>query len=373
MSEHDISERIDESVDLLLEESSLRGAGIDVRYPGRRFFGYFCSYWPEELVLAAGMEPLRILPPPGNATPAELPAFSCSLVRGCLAMALQGSLKGLAGVGFAHTCDAMQCLGGIWEEIMGSDRTVTVVPPVMLNASGSHKYFRAEFEKLLAKLGRISGSNPGPEEINRAISLCDRIRELVTRLDELRPGLPSGLVSAVMRAGQLMPRDEYATALESALGVLGKMAGEPAGRQRILVTGAIMENDSLFNMIEDLGGRVVADDTCTGYRHYTGQSGRDGGDPVDALVRRYTGIAPCPCRNRGLEERTDYLESLAGKRKARGAVLVIRKYCDPHAWDAVALAERLRSSGLKVLVLELEGAEVSGQERTRLQAFLESI
>ena len=362
-----------EAVDLLLEESALKGSRFAERYPGRKAFGFFCSYWPEELVLAAGMEPLRILPASGNANPSELPAYSCSLVRGCLSMALQGAFKGLAGVGFAHTCDAMQCLGGIWEETMGADGTLTVVPPVMLSGAGAGKYFEKEFSILLKKLGGIAGTSPGEEDLGGALELCEKIRRQVSDLDELRAQLSSNLVSAVMRAGQVMPRQEYSRALEAALPLLREKASDPGSRQRVLVTGAVLETDGLFSMIEELGGRVVADDTCTGYHHYSGPSRVEGDDPLKAVVRRYTAMAPCPCRSRGLDGRIDYLEGLAKSRQAGGAVIVIRKYCDPHAWDAVPVADRLRGAGIKTLVLELEASEVAGQERTRLQAFLESL
>lgn len=362
-----------EAVDLLLEESALKGSRFAERYPGRKAFGFFCSYWPEELVLSAGMEPLRLLPASGSANPSELPAYSCSLARGCLSMALQGAFKGLAGVGFAHTCDAMQCLGGIWEETMGADGTLMVVPPVMLSGAGAGKYFEKEFLILLKKLGAIAGTSPGEEELGGALKLCEKIRRQVSDLDEIRAQLPSNLVSAVMRAGQVMPRQEYARALEAALPALRERTSDPGDRRRVLVTGAVLESDSLFSMIEDLGGRVVADDTCTGYHHYTGPSRTANDSLMAAIVRRYTGMAPCPCRNRGLDGRTDYLESLVSERKAGGAILVIRKYCDPHAWDAVPVAERLRGAGIKTLVLELEASEVAGQERTRLQAFLESL
>ncbi|MFZ5642067.1 MAG: 2-hydroxyacyl-CoA dehydratase subunit D [Bacillota bacterium] len=373
MSDRDKKSNENEKLELLLEESALRGAQCAERYPGRKLFGFFCSYWPEELVLAAGMEPLRLLPAAGNANPSELPAYSCSLVRGCLQMAHQGRFKDLAGVGFAHTCDAMQCLGGIWEETIDKNRTFTVVPPVMLKGAGAAVYFKKELAKLLSKLGDLSGTRPGTEDIAKALNLCEKIRRLVKELDELRPMLPSDLVSAVMRAGQVMPRKEYAIALEEALAVLKKKAAPPDKRQRVLVAGAVLESDSLFSMIEDLGGRVVADDTCTGYHHYTGPSGEGEADPLDAIVRRYTEMAPCPCRNRGLDERIDYLHQMAVSRQAGGAIIIIRKYCDPHAWDAVPVAERLRISGVRTLVLELEASELAGQERTRLQAFLESL
>lgn len=363
----------DRHINLLIEESALKGAQRSDRYPGSRFFGYFCSYWPEELVLAAGMEPFRILPRNTSATPAELPSFCCTLARGSLELALKGRLSDLAGVGFAHTCDTMQCLGGIWEETAGREKTLTVVPPVMLGAPGAGRYFRKELEALAIRLGGMAEVTLSPGDITAAIALCDRIRSLVAELDGMRAELPSHVVSAIIRAGQLMPREVYAKELELALPALKEMAADPGTRQRVLVSGAVMESDHLFQMVEELGGRVVADDTCTGYRHYTGPQAKDGDAPLDSIVRRYTGMAPCPCRNRGLQERLDYLGQMALERKAGGALLVIRKYCDPHAWDAVPVSSRLRSLGIKTLVLELEGAEVGGQERTRLQAFLESI
>ena len=360
-------------LELLLEESALRGTRAGERYPGCRFFGYFCSYWPEELVLAAGMEPLRLFPGPGSATPAELPSYTCSLARGTLAGALRGEYQDLAGVGFAHTCDTMQCLAGIWPETAAPGPTLMIVPPVTLRAPGAAAYFRAELQELARGLSKIGGQSAGNAELSQALELCSNIRRLAAELDELRPALPSQVIAALLRAGQVMPRREYAAALAGALTELKQMTEEAHGRQRILIAGAVLEGDSLFRLVEDLGGRVVADDTCSGYRHFAQPAGEARSDPWDELVRRYSEMPLCPCRHRSLEERPAYLAELAGSRLAQGAILVIRKYCDPHAWDAVPVAEELRSRGIRTLVLELDGAEVGGQERTRIQAFLESL
>ena len=219
----------------------------------------------------------------------------------------------------------------------------------------------------------MTGRQIGSDDLRQALDLCNRIRSLARELDEMRPNLPSPLVSAVMRAGQVMPREQYAAALQDALPVLREMAADPVARRRLLVSGAVLEDDSLFRMLEELGGRVVADDICTGYRHYLEPTPAGSSDPLDAIVRRYTGMHPCPCRSLGLDRRMSYLEQLARERQAQGALLVIRKYCEPHTWDSVPLAERLRSVGIRTQVLELEGSEVGAAERTRLQAFLESL
>ena len=359
---------------LLTEEAGLNGAKRSDRYPDRRFWGYFCSYWPEELVLAAGFEPLRLMPASIHAIPASLPVYCCSLARGCLSMAERDLFTDLAGTGFAHTCDTMQCLGGIWQDTLGREKTVQSVPPVLLEAPGAGTYYHAELESVLDQISRISGHKPDPSELRQALELCRRIRRLAAGLDQMRHSLPSPLVSALLRAGQVTPRSVYAGALETVLPLLKEQMQSPGHRPKLLVSGAVLENDGLFGMLEDLGGRVVADDTCTGFRHYfDGPGNGNQSDPLPAIVRRHVNMPPCPCRSRGHEYRASHLEQLAGERQAAGAILVIRKYCEPHAWDAVPVAERLRHSGIRTMILELEGADVGGQERTRLQAFLESI
>ncbi|CAA7601202.1 FldB/FldC dehydratase alpha/beta subunit [Acididesulfobacillus acetoxydans] len=406
-----------ESLALLLEEADLRGRDSASRYPEHKFFGYLCSYFPEELILAAGFEPLRLLPDPGPATPAELPTYCCSLARGTLAGAKKGKMRelagvgvagvgvagvgvagvgvagvgvagvGVAGVGVAHTCDTMQCLDGIWAAGFGREKVLSVVPPVMLAAAGGRDYYQSEMESLYDSLLRLSAEQAQivdhsrsnrAEALDRAWETCTKARQLAAELDELRSHLPSPLISALLRAGQLMPKTRYIAALEEVLPLLREKVGDPGvsgERYRVLVTGAVLETDSLFQMIEELGGRVVADDTCTGYRHYVQPAlpQTRGENGLAQIVERYRNMPPCPCRNQGLDGRLDYLESLALAREAQGAVLVVRKYCEPHAWDTVPLCERLQARNIRTLVLELEASEVGGQERTRLQAFLESL
>ncbi|WP_407309124.1 2-hydroxyacyl-CoA dehydratase subunit D [Desulfosporosinus sp. SB140] len=372
MSNNDRQEGATEAFELLQEEAALKGAARRNRYPHQRFFGYFCSYFPEELLLAADLEPIRLLPDSGNLTPAELPSYCCSLARGTLDMELSGQWQDLVGVGFTHTCDTMQCLSGIWAGA-GRTKTVDLVPPVMLKAQGASQYYLSELESLIDQLKTLTHIEITKAKIRAGIDVCNRARELASQLDALRPQLPSPLVSAFLRAGQLMPRSEYIKALGSCFSMIQDMVAPQGQRVGILISGAVLENDRLFAMIEDLGGRVVADDTCTGYRHYSGQTVSGMENPLKDIVQRYTEMPPCPCKHRGLDERYNYIEALAQQRKAKAAILVIRKFCEPHAWDSVSLSHQLQNSGLRTLVLELEGADVGGQERTRLQAFLESL
>ncbi|AET67366.1 Benzoyl-CoA reductase/2-hydroxyglutaryl-CoA dehydratase subunit, BcrC/BadD/HgdB [Desulfosporosinus orientis DSM 765] len=362
----------EEALEYLLEEAALNGADRQSRYPDHKFLGFFCSYFPEELIIAAGLNPLRLFPDSENANPVELPPYCCSLARGTLEMEIQQKWGDLAGIGFAHTCDAMQCLSGIWASC-SQNKTFDIVPPVMLKAPGAASYFYAELNNLLSMLSALIQQPITKDDLHAAIELCGLIRKLVFELDELRPNLPSPLVSAILRAGQVMPRELYAQALEKSLPAIRERVSDSGKRVRVLITGAVLEKDSLFEMIEELGGRVAADDTCTGYRHFSGTTTHESEDPLIDIIKRYTEMPPCPCKNIRLNERPANLTTLAKQRQADAALIVIRKYCEPHAWDAVALRDEFQKTGIRTQILELEGAAASGQERTRLQAFLENL
>ncbi|NLC77911.1 MAG: 2-hydroxyacyl-CoA dehydratase [Clostridia bacterium] len=368
------------AVEQLVETASLTGREIMERYPDRQFFGFTCSYWPEELVLAAGMEPLRLFPVNTRAMPPELPSFSCSLARGVLAELKGTGLKKLAGLGQAQTCDTMQCLGSIAQGAF-PEQVLELVPPVLLAAPGAREYYHEELKALWQKLLGLSGEAAKEENIAAALNIFQRMRQLVRQVDEMRPRLPSPLVASLLRAGQLMPRQEYVTLLEEAVTALAGYEETGTGKIGILLSGPVLEKDSLYLMIEELGGRVLVDDTCTGTRHYAEDPAEEAGAGragsveglLEQVARRHLTMPLCPCRHRRLEERSEYLQSQARERGVRGAILVVRKYCEPHAFDAVPVAKALQQQGIKALVLELEGADVGGQERTRLQAFLESL
>jgi benzoyl-CoA reductase subunit C len=367
------------AIDQLVEIASLAGREIIERYPERQFFGFTCSYWPEELVLTAGMEPLRLFPTNTRAMPPELPSFSCSLARGVLADLKGAGLKRLAGLGLAQTCDTMQCLGSICHGVL-PDKVLELVPPVLLAAPGARDYYHEELRELWRTLLGLLGKAPEAEKIAAVSDLFQRMRQLALKLDELRPKLPSQLVASILRAGQLMPREEYVPLLEEALTSLADYEDEKNDKIGILLSGPVLESDSLYLMIEELGGRVLVDDTCTGTRHFAqplSVGAETGGATsieglLEQVVHRHLTMPLCPCRHRQLEERSQYLQG-AAQAGVTGAILVVRKYCEPHAFDAVPVAKALNGQGIKALVLELEGAEVGGQERTRLQAFLESL
>jgi bzd-type benzoyl-CoA reductase N subunit len=348
------------------------------RYPGRRAFGYLCTYVPEEIIHAAGFTPIRVMPSGDFTTAradAHLQSYTCSLARSCLDQALAGRFDFLEGVVFPHTCDTMQNLADIWRlNWVRKDvppYVATVVGPVVLSGPHAKPYLVAELQRFTADLARRFGVHITDEALHESICLFNRQRRLLARLYTMREYFTSADVLVIVITAMVMPKDEHIRLLESLL----TATVEPESADdavRLIVSGATLDEPTLLALIEELGGRVVWDDLCTGTRYFDTLAADDG-DPIEALADRYLSRTPCPCKHHSAKDRLTHLVDLAKQHRADGVIFALKKFCDPHAWDYPRAAQALDRAGVPSLLIETEQAVPWGQVRTRVQAFLEMV
>ena len=357
--------------------------GWAARYPGKRAFGVLCTYAPEEILHAAGFVPVRLLPLPlplpyqwrGDTSEAHLQSYTCSLARNVLEQGLQGRFAFLAGVLFSQTCDTMQGLADIWRLHFPAQLVVTVVQPVALASPQAQAYLVAELRQLIARLEAHFGLTITDEALRASIRLYNQNRELLRQLYAVRERLSSVAVWQAVTAAMLMPKEEHNALLSQAIGAMAGEVAIPAGSAspaRLILTGATLDDATLLEVVEAAGARVVADDLCTGARYFDTPAA-DAGDPIAALAQRQLQRLPCPCKHRSLEARARHLLDLAARHHADGVVFVLKKFCEPHAWDYPYLAAALTKAGLPHLLLETEQTTPVEQVRTRVEAFLEML
>jgi bcr-type benzoyl-CoA reductase subunit C len=350
---------------------------------GRKVVGTFCSYAPEEIILAAGAHPLRLFGT-GEAVRlagAHLQSYCCSLVRGTLEDALAGRLAFLDGVVFPHTCDSIQRLSDLWRLNLREGIHLDVVLPVTLGTDAARDYLVAVLGRFRDELGEKLGTAITDGGLREAIRLTNRIRAAVGRIDALRSthsgAIAGGDVDTLTRAAMVLDRSRAAELIEEAARAIeGRAAAAPAGRtaKRILLAGGVCNHPDVSAMIEEAGGAVVGDDLCTGARAFGGLIGEQTEEPIEAIARRLLSRVVCPAKHRGLTDRADHLIRLARERQAQGVILFLLKFCDPHAFDVPYLRETLTREGIPSLVLEVEDRlPADGQLRTRFEAFVEML
>lgn len=348
---------------------------------GRKIVGTYCSYAPEEIILAAGAHPLRLFGSGEKIRLAEthLQSYCCSLVRGALEDALGGRVDFLDGVVFPHTCDSIQRLSDIWRLNVPACFHLDVVLPVKLDTDGARRYLADVLNRFRRELGEKLGVSITDGDLRRAIGTTNRIRSALMKIDDLRgerPGILSGSdLYVLVRAAMVMERIRTASLLEEVADDLTKRSGSAIGRQpkRILLSGGVCNHPDIHAIIEEAGGAVVGDDLCTGSRYYAGLTDEKA-DPVTAIAGRYLERVVCPAKHRGLSDRADHLVRLVREKRAQGVIFFLLKFCDPHAFDYPYLKEALDRAGVPSMLMEVEDRlPAEGQLRTRFETFVEMI
>lgn len=140
----------------------------------------------------------------------------------------------------------------------------------------------------------------------------------------------------------------------------------------MLISGSLMENPLIVELIEQCGARVVGDDLCTGTRQFWELVEPDS-DPLTALSRYYLGRTPCP-RMKDAQRRFDHVFRLIDEFRADGVIFYTLKFCDPFLYDIPVLKSQLGARGIPSLLLESDYTPGTlGRVKTRIQAFIEML
>ena len=82
----------------------------------KKKIGWFCSYVPEELIIAAGLEPMRLKGQVTKLKEVDAYVFSniCPYLKNILDSGLRRKLDHLDGIIFTNSCDGMRKLYDLW-------------------------------------------------------------------------------------------------------------------------------------------------------------------------------------------------------------------------------------------------------------------
>jgi benzoyl-CoA reductase subunit C len=274
---------------------------------------------------------------------------------------------------FAHTCDSAHALADLWRLAAPSVPVLTLGAPVDLHATGAREFLIAALDRFRQQVAGLAGRPVTDDDLKAGIALHNEIRRLVDRLYALSDRLPSPALLAAVRAGHLIPRQVYRDLLADLVAALETEDAPVApDAPRLIVVGAHLDDTSLYEAITEAGGLVVDDLLDLGRLHYSEQAD-EGGNPLAALADRYLAQVPIAAKTHPNRRRDDALLALVRRRAADGVVLAPQKFCDPHAFDCVTMKNALEDAAVPHLLVELEQAQVTGQIRTRLGAFIEML
>jgi benzoyl-CoA reductase subunit C len=342
--------------------------------------GFFCSYAPEEILLAADVLPFRIFGTSQQISLADahLQAYSCSLVRGALEDGLAGDLDFLTGTVFPHTCDSIMRLSDMWRMNLDFHFHIDMVLPIKLNQPNAREYMREVLIKFRHELEEKLKMDIDDDQLRLSVETMNRIRKLLSELYDWKfqhPRLIAGSdLNTIVKGCMIMDRYDVCDMLESLLEKLrGMDVALPVDGKRLLLTGGLCNMPDIYDIIETSGALVVGDDFCTGSRYVAGQI--DSTDDILASIAdRYAERVVCPAKHSGLYSRGNHVVHLAKEKQVDGVIFLYLKFCDPHAFDYPYIRDMLKQESVPSMLFEIEDQLPSeGQFKTRCEAFIEML
>jgi bcr-type benzoyl-CoA reductase subunit C len=356
--------------------------GSQMKMDGRAVIGYPCSYAPEELITAAGFQPFRLFGGGRGEYPkadAHLQAYCCGLVKGMLEDALAGRLDFLTGAVFPHTCDTIQRLSDIWRINVKPTFFADVVLPVKLDTQSSRDYMADVLARFRDEIGVFAGLPVSDDALAQSLALYNHLRSGLAEVYRLRsenPGLiHSRDVHALVKGAMVMDRTEAAEGIDKVIDAMraGEYQWPAQDRKRLLLVGGFCDHPDMYDGIENAGGVVVYDDLCMGSRWFEGLFDADR-SPMEALTDRLMSRPICAAKHLSNTSRGERIVELAREHKADGVVVLLIKFCDPHAFDYPYLKDHLDQARIPNLLYEIEDAPAGeGQLATRLETFVQMI
>ncbi|MBD5162087.1 MAG: 2-hydroxyacyl-CoA dehydratase [Oscillibacter sp.] len=374
----------------LLENSS--NELIDqARAEGGLAIGYTCFHMPEVLLNLDSCFSVRLrAPKTGSMDIATyyMSNYTCEYCRALLERGIEGGFNYLDALAGVDACAEMnRCMENI-ELVAGLPGekffvTHADIPYKVEDFTITH-YVRQIKNRVLERLHQVYGVDISDEAIRKAVEEHNEICQIITEIGEFRkldnPPITGYEFHVLNMATYCCPKRLILDKLRETLEEVRnrEVDARPWFRARVAIVGSEVDDLDMTKLIEDSGALVVADRFCFGST--PGREVIELNDSEDALTqvcRHYLQVSECPrfMSDEKIQQRRATADRLAREYKAEGIIFEQIKFCDFWAFER-ALASHIQEADYGHPVLSIDrpyNARSSGQLRTRMQAFVESL
>lgn len=360
---------------------------------GEKCVATVCENIPEPLLNLPGTFSVRLRAPrTGSLEMATyyMTSFLCEYSRALLERAIEGGYNFTDCIIAPDGCTMInRCIENMeLLKTMGKDKENYFYEfmeiPMKADDNGLNLYVLQCKNHILKPLAEMFGIDTSDEAIRKAVDehneICRLIREIGNYRKELNPRITGYEFHILTLATYVAPKRLLIDKLKETLEEIKTREPDVKNkyRARVVFVGAEVDDVDVIKLVEESGAYVCADRFC--YGSFPGRDEIILNDEEDALTqicRIYMNRGQCP---RYMDQpkmlgRRDYVANLAKEYKADGIVYEQMKFCDPWAYERMIGTVVLRDEhNYPVLAVDRPYAiGASGQMRTRIQAFVESI
>ncbi len=353
--------------------------------------GYTCYHIPEVLLNCGNCFSVRLRAPrTGSMDIATyyMSNFLCGYSKAILERAIEGGYNFLNGLLASETCSEMNRSLEHFEllDLVPEEKffiTFLDAPFKIADHTVKHYVKQARIH-ILDKMTDIYGVDTSDEALLKAVEEHNEVCRIMTEIGDLRKAENPVITGYEYHVLNLItyccPKALILPKLRETLEEL--RAREPDVkknyRAKIVVVGSEMDDPDFTALIEDSGALVVADRYCFG-----ALPGRqeivieEGKDVLTQICLHYMKTSQCPrfMSHEKIQERRDYVRKLVEDYHADGVMYEQIKFCEYWGYER-ALASHIMNNEYGVPTAAVDRqytASASGQLRTRVQAFVESL
>lgn len=357
------------------------GKILDKKGEGLKVVGIYCTFCPQELVLAAGAIPVGLCGTREDPIPVAeevLPRNLCPLIKSSYGFALTDTCPFFAFSDLIigeTTCDGKKKMF----EIMQDLKPVHVMQLPHQKSPFSFDLWVEEIRRLRSRIEEVLEVTINDEDIWKAIDLVNREKKLLKEicdLNQMSPPPISGidLLTVTWSSGFSHDKEEAIQMLEALKNKLEsmKIAPEAAQKPRILLTGCPvgLGSEKVIRLVDELGATVVAMENCSGYKTLELRTGRNNDDPVIALAEKYLNI-PCSCMSPN-PYRMELLGRMIDDFKADAVIDLTWQACHTYNIESYEVKKLVKEKGLPFLHLESDYSSSDEESlKVRIEAMLE--
>ncbi len=345
---------------------------------GGKVMGCFCSYAPEEIMVAANWLPVRLLGAHEPQDVAEKHIFGmyCPFCRDVLAQGLKGRYEYLEGILLTQSCIHLRQSFMSWKMHVGVPFEHYIYMPQKVQTVHAVPYHQSELIKFREALEEHDGIRLTDDDLDRGIKVVNENRQLMRDVYEYRKNddpKVTGTESMWMTVSSMwVDKEEHSAEIRKVLEQLPDREIEREDTAKLMFIGSENDDIPFITMVEDVGATVVVDDHCTGTRYFWNLC-EPQNDRMTAIAKRYIDRPTCPVKDWEKRTRFDHILELARDFDVQGVIIIQQKFCDPHESDMVPLRAFLDDNDLPNLMLEFDATTPIGPFRIRVEAFLEMI
>ena len=358
---------------------------------GKIALGYTCYHIPEVLLNLPGCFSTRLRAPrTGSLDIATyyMSSYLCGYSKALVERGIEGGYNYLDALIGSESCSEMNRAYEHFEllNLVNNPKFFVSIADVPFKIMPhTVKHFKQQLHiKLLDKIHDVYGIDISNDAMRKAVEEHNEVCRLITEIGEYRkednPRITGYEFHVINLVSYVCPKYLIIDKLRETAEELKTREPDIKKnfRAKVVVVGSEMDDPDFTKLMEESGALVVADRYCFG-----SLPGReeikltDDGDVLEQIILHYMHTSQCPryMSHDKVVGRKEYVRQLVNDYHADGVIYEQLKFCEYWGYER-ALASHIVSNdyGIPTVTVDRQyTANASGQLRTRIQAFVESL